>query len=305
MDDERLDQGIFVFSWDFELAWGFHDHQQLPERFHKYDSRAYIGELIKILEQHAIPSTWATVGHLLLNQCNQTESRPYTEIRAPTDRRYDSDPCTSVQEDLLWYAPDLIARLRSCTVTQEIGSHTFSHVMTNIDEKILMAELAACRNIANETEMRTFVSPRHGKVPVKLLSEYGYTSYREPSTNPSWRQAIRFYTGIDGPKTDIPTREPGGVWRHPVSTYFFYNPVNVVQRRFKRIKRRWFEIGLQRAVANGEVFHVWAHPHNFIGDEDALDQFRWLINRVAELRDVGDIEPMTMRQLTERLEESV
>lgn len=304
MRNDGLDRGVFVFSWDFELAWGFHDKQHLPERLHAFDSRKYIGKLIDILERYSVPTTWATVGHLLLEECSRTGDRPHANIPSPTDNWYDNDPCTNVQKDPLWYASDLVNRLRSCDPTQEIGSHTFSHVTTDVGKDILAAELTECRQLAGDEEMCSFVSPRHGDVPPSVLADTGYTSYRVPSTGPTWRRVVSFYTGVGAPETSVPERDPSGVWRHPVSTYFFYNPMNEIQRRLPRFKRRWFEAGLQRAASNSEVFHVWAHPHNFIGDEHAIDQFRWLVSRVADLRDDERIKPMTMRELTERVERS-
>jgi len=303
MSELPLDTGVFVFSWDFELAWGFHDNPQIPTRLRDYDTRRYIGKLIDILQRNDVPSTWATVGHLLLERCERTDDGPHPELSTPTSNWYDSDPCTTVREDPLWYAPDLIDRLRSCEANQEIGSHTFSHITTDVEETILSAELAKCRELAAADEMGTFVSPRHGTVPVEILADSGYHSYRVPSSTPSWRRAVSFYTGVGGPNTGIPTKQQGGIWHHPVSTYFFYNPLNSVQRRLPWLKRRWFETGLQRAAARGEVFHVWAHPHNFVGDDHAINQFCWLIERVAELRDAGRIQPMTIARLTKHMEE--
>lgn len=301
MSNERLDQGVFVFSWDFELAWGFHDNQSLPNRFDKYDSRAYIKELINILEQYGVPTTWATVGHLLLDSCDMITGRPHSDLPAPTEDWYDRDPCTSVNDDPLWYAPDLIDRLQNSDTEQEIGSHTFSHVTTSVDESTLSAELTKCQDLSEE-EIYSFVSPRHGAVPTAVLDQTGYACYRTPSSTPPLRRSVYFYSGIGAPETGLPTRESNGVWQHPVSTYFFYNPLNKMQRRLPFIKRRWLESGLKRAVATDEVFHVWAHPHNFIGNDQAMEQFRWLIRRVDALRECGQIEPMTMRQLTARLE---
>jgi len=294
--------GSATISVEIELAWGFHDNESLPQRLRTFDSRAYVGELIDILDTHGIPSTWATVGHLLLDGCERSDGRAHADLPAPTDNWYDSDPCSTLDSAPLWYAPDLVERLRQCAGPQEIGSHTFSHVTTAVSEDVLRAELRACRDLASEGEMESFVSPRHGAVPGALLADAGYVSYRAPDTEPPLRQAASFYTGIGHPETGLPVREGSGIWRHQTSTYFFYSPLNEVQRRVPVVKRRRFESGLQRAIERNEVFHVWAHPHNFIGDDRALDQFRWLVSRVAELRGDGRLDALTMRDLVARLE---
>ncbi len=305
MSDRKLETGVFVFSWDFELAWGFHDLDSLPARFHAFDSRSYIGEIVDILERNDVSSTWGTVGHLLLEECRQNGDYPHSNLLVPRKDWYNSDPCTNVREDPLWYASDLINRLRSCKSNQEIGSHTFSHVTTRVDDEVLTCELEQCQKLAQDGEMRTFISPRHGDVPVSLLADTGYSSYRAPSKTPAISRVAKFYTGIGGPKTAVPTRESNGVWRHPVSTYFFYNPIHRLQQKLPQIKRRWFESGIKRAISNNEVFHVWAHPHNFIGNDNAIEQFDWLISRISELQKEGLIKSMTMSQLTEQMNDNI
>lgn len=304
MNKDKLNQAIFIFSWDFELAWGFHDKTRLPSRLHKYDSRRYIGKIIDILDNYNVQSTWATVGHLFLDECHAGAHRPHPSLPVPSQSWYNEDPCSNVKSDPLWYAPDLIERIRSCNVRQEIGSHTFSHIETTVPNEILRAELRACHEVSKNISIQSFISPRHGEVPTSLLSDLGYKNYREPSTKPGIGQAMSFYSGIGGPRIGTPSHEHSGIWRHPVSTFFFYNPLHKVQTKLPSIKRRWFESGLQRAIEMNEVFHVWAHPHNFIGNASAINQFHWLISRVAELREQELIIPMTMSEARGTVESS-
>jgi hypothetical protein len=112
---------------------------------------------------------------------------------------------------------------------------------------------------------------------------------------------LRFYVSRS-PETGLPGCDEFGLWQIPTSTYFFYQPVHQLQRRIPSIKRRWFQAGLKQAARRNEVFHVWAHPHNFVGDEHAIEQFRWLIERVAEMERAGKIKAMTMGQLAATVE---
>lgn len=295
--DEILEKGVVIFSWDFELAWGFHDKGELPTRLQENDTRQYINDIIDILESFNVPSTWATVGHLLLEECSRTNGVAHEALPKPADDWYRRDPCSSVDTDPLWYAPDIINRLRNCDSEQEIASHMFSHASTESDPEIVRAELMECQRLAEEGEMVSFVSPRHGAVPEGLLAAAGYSNYRAPNPNPSLGKAINFYTGLSGPDTSLPEKTQHGVWCVPSNAYFFYQPLHHLQRRLPSVKRRWFESGLHQASDRQEVFHIWAHPHNFIGDDHAIKQFRCLVKRIANFRDQGRIDLMTMHGL--------
>mgnify|MGYP000247656795 CR=1 FL=1 len=299
-----LDTGVFVFSWDFELAWGFHDLPTVPEKFDREDLRSDIHRLVDALEEAEIPSTWATVGHLFLDACTSTDGRVHPDLPRPRPDWYDCDPATDVDTDPAWYAPDVVERLVSADATQEIACHTFSHVTDDTSPDVLAAELEASRAAAPaDVNLRSFVAPRHNAVSRKVLREAGFTNYRSTAVaDSSVRRKLRFYTGR-APETGLPVRDEAGLWRLPTSTYFFYQPVHALQRRVPAIKHRWFRAGLERAARRNEVFHVWAHPHNFIGDDHAIAQFEALVERVAAMEENDKISAMTMSGLTASLED--
>jgi hypothetical protein len=111
----------------------------------------------------------------------------------------------------------------------------------------------------------------------------------------------RFYTGYTTPELVDPSVVSSNLVELPSSVYFFYQPGNQLQRHLPSIKRRWFKRGLNAAIEQNKIFHVWAHPHNFFQNERELDQFEWLMEEVASRVKDGTLEVLTMRQLSNNL----
>ena len=297
-----LETGVFVFSWDFELAWGFHHLSKIPDQLVTNNSREYINRIINCLERTGIPSTWATVGHLFLEDCTRTKDGIHPEVPHPSENWYQNDPGTDVEDAPLWYAPDVVQRLQNCSSRQELACHTFSHITTTESSHIIRSELKLSQEVPPPgVELSSFVSPRHHNVPSEILADLSFQCYRIPTTPSSLKRVAKFYSGVVPPSTGIPKRDEHGIWRIPTSTYFFYEPLNYIQKKIPDIKKRWFKSGIERAAQNNEVFHVWAHPHNFIGDDHAINQFEWLLEYVEQISKKNLIQPMTMNKLAERM----
>src|SRR5215472_12723949 len=131
-----LEQGVFVISIDFELIWGTLDLFG-PERFRKaceIERSAVIDRLLQLFVEFEVPATWCILGHLFLDRCRAEEGRKHPEIIRPSHSWqrgdwFEHDPCGSEQSDPLFYGRNLVERIRSCSVPQEIGCHSFSHVI--------------------------------------------------------------------------------------------------------------------------------------------------------------------------------
>lgn len=318
--ETSLAKGAFVLSLDMEMAWGFNHLPAWRRPTHQYkEVRRIVDRLLALMEQYEIAATWATVGHLFLEQCQCEDGVKHPEIVPPEyswlDREWlEPDPCTDWEHDPYYYGPDLIQRVMECKVPQEIGCHNFSHVIVGDPEcsrETFESELAACERLATEKgiTLKSFVYPKNRVDYLDLLIQKGYSSYRGPEPcwfgnypYPLWRVAHkidRFFPIT--PPVVFPSYTQG-IWNIPGSAYY-------VDREGRWGK--WLPIGmrvwktrkgLQRAARVGGVFHMWFHPYNLASDMDGLFHgLERIFTEVNRLRDRGVLDNLTMGQLAESL----
>src|SRR6476620_7005508 len=134
----HLDRGVFTLSLDFELIWGTRDLFG-AEGFRsavEIERREIIDRLLAMFVKYEGRATWCIVGHLFLDKCERSGSgQKHPEIAAPKHAWFpdwfSDDPCTDERTDPLYYGRALVEKVRACAVPQDIGSHSFSHVIFN------------------------------------------------------------------------------------------------------------------------------------------------------------------------------
>ncbi|MFA6446650.1 MAG: ATP-grasp domain-containing protein [Patescibacteria group bacterium] len=299
--DLELKKGAFVLSLDFELAWGTRGADHLKNDY--LNTRQAITRLLELFVKYDIKATWATVGHLFLDSCNN-----HPEIFAPANW-FDIDPHSNIQSDPIWYGKDIIDRILSCPVKQEIGCHTFSHVIADdpaCTPEWFRSELIACKNLASSRglELRSFVYPKNHVAHTSILKEQGIEVFRAPDEN--------WYAGLSGilkrlahvldnylvfPVRSVSPKQQDGLTSIPGS-YFYphargwakYLPVSF---RVSKVL-----LGIDRAVKEKKVFHLWFHPFNLASNPDellrGLDQ---IFARVAELKRQGLMDQVVMGEI--------
>lgn len=250
-------RGALVVSADFEMAWAWRfaisggDAVEIGLR-----ERANVPVLLDMLDRWQVPVTWATVGHLMLEECSCGEGPAHPELsRIPhfTNRVwafeqgdwYDHDPCTGVEQDPAWYAPDLVRAVLDARAGHELACHTFSHLDctdANCPPEVLDDEIAACAALAREygAELTSMVFPggTNGNYPV--LARHGFTSVR---LNAPWDL---FY----------PWRDPSGLWVLPSSACIENHGFGWSAGRYRRHYARY----LDKALSSNTVCHLWFHP---------------------------------------------
>lgn len=291
--------GDVVVSVDAELAWGYHDLAGTPA--HVADAREGWRTAVSLFGEHDVPATWAVVGHLLLDDC---DGRHADHPLGPEWFSCSSGGATA--DD--WCAPDLVEALLDSGPDHEVGSHTFSHVLMT-DERttpeVVDAELAASRAAAERfgLPLDSFVFPRNHVGHRDRLAEYGFTCYR--GTRPrTWYDGSRLrpllklldWSAGAAPPLVRPTLDEHGLVDVPASLYLFsfegvardaarlagHDPVVAVAKR-----------GVERAVAEDGLLHLWFHPHNLVqpGGVGRLDA---ILAHVARRRDETDLGVRTM-----------
>jgi hypothetical protein len=254
--------------------------------------RKQVLELLLRFEQYNIPATWATVGHLFLSQCNRGATglahdqmprlKPFeTEgwIFSGGDW-YQFDPCSNVKRDPSWYAPDLVERILSSSVRQEIACHGFSHAGFGkyCTKDVAAAEVDACEEAMAPFGLKptTWVFPGNDEGHFPILAEKGVRIVRAFP-----RKLVNI---------SLPLQRDDGMWAVHVSTGLSRGIRWTVNQRLVRLKRL-----LDAATATKLAAHVWFHPA--MPPSDMYDLLYPFLAYCAERRDRGKIDILTMEQL--------
>ncbi len=311
-----LKQGVFVLSLDEELAWGSVHGGTLPEREVLFkQTRQCIARLLKLLEKYRIHATWALVGHLFLDKCEPVNGIKHPDIVRPKYSWYPDDwflpdPCSRLEDAPLWYGRDIIDQIKNCSVSQEIGCHTFSHIRVGrpgCSRECFASELRACRDEAEKLglNLESFVYPGNSVGHLDILAESGFLAYRGNAPHlytSSSNIAEKIMRQIANllpftPPVVLPKRE-NGLWNLPASyfypsTYRWWKLISGVSRVYK-VKK-----ALRQAAKEQAIFHLWFHPFNLANQPDKL--FKELENIFAEVcryREAGRLDNLTMGELT-------
>lgn len=307
-----LKHGAFTLSLDFELIWGTVDLFG-PEGFRAAvlkERREIVDGLLALLDEFEISASWCTVGHLFLGECDGR----HADLARPAHSWargdwYGADPGGTESGESLFLGRSLVEKVLACRTKQEIGFHSFSHVIwgdPGCGREVAESEIAACYRASQWTGGRpiSFVFPRNRPGHLDVLAAHGIRVYRGPG--PRWYEKdenpgalgrlahlAEVALGTAAP-TVRPEQGPHGLVNLPGS--MIYLPAHgirgmiPVRQRVQRAKG-----GLRRAVERSEVFHLWFHPTNLADHYGAMMQgLREVFARVRELRERGrlDVRPM-------------
>lgn len=316
----------FVISLDFELHWGRFDKVPLKgnERYY-LQARDAVPRLCREFEAYDIAATWATVGMLFAE--NTEELQTYSPDKKPG---YHNNLFSAYHwlegrkvDPRMLFAPDLIAEVLR-TPKQELGSHTFAHYYTREyghGAESFQADLQAAQKIARDkfdVGLTSLVFPRnqYDAPAIAIAAEEGFDAIRSNPNDWYWRdphdeQLIKkvFRTGDAvlplGGKTSYPSSmvrpdDTNMPFRVAASRFFRpYQDVMPLLNRWKidRIKRE-----MTRAAQQGEVYHLWWHPHNHGHHfEESFVELRMITDHFQFLQDTMGMVSVGMRGLREAL----
>lgn len=315
----RLEQGVFTLSLDFELIWGTLDLFG-PEAFRRtceLERQVIIDRLLDLFVEFDIRATWCVVGHLMLDRCGGDNGRKHPEIVRPGHAWcrgdwFEHDPGGTEEEAPVFLGRSLIEKIRACPVPQEIGSHSFSHVIfgdAGCSRETARSDLRACVEAGRQVgvSMRSFSYPRNQVGHRDLLAEHGFTCFRGPE--PSWYRDGRMpavmqrlahlleVVVVAKPPVALPRRSPEGMVEIPGSMVYF--PAHGL-RRFVPMSwrvRRALK-GLDAAVDRRRIFHLWTHPTNLVDEMDSMfEGLRQILQHASRLRRDRVLAMMTMGEL--------
>jgi len=308
----------FVISIDLEMSWGA-VHRGPPHDTTPYTmERQLVARTLGLMERYGISATWAAVGHLFLSGCDPVGGTKHPEIERPvyswlSGDWYDLDPATTLETAPTWYGPDLIAAIRGCAVPQEIGSHSFGHVIAGdpgCSAAAFRSDLAAAKAVAaaDGVALRSFVYPRNSIGHLDVLASAGFAAYRGPTPErfpgmPKWRRRLATAADVAWPRTaGFSPVEHGGLVDIP-QTYLF----DPGSRRARRLGATAWGMAVRRrlrmAVRTSSLFHMWFHTHNLaIHPERAWRAMAMVFAEARRHIDSGRLENLTMGALAERVQ---
>ena len=289
------EKGGMIISADFEMSWAFRyskrtkDFKQMGKQ-----ERENFPVILDILDKYKIPITWATVGHLFLKGCQKGDHDWMAPMPHFDDHWkftegawFDHDPCSDVNQDPEWYAPDLIEQIIASDVNHEIGCHTFSHIdctYKNCPPEVMDDELKACTEAAKPygISLSSFVFPGGTHGNYEMLHKNGYHIYRK---NMEVELAYPF-------------KDKFGMFITPTSSAFGDNGLGWSKEyyiyRFKKY--------INRAIKTNTVAHFWFHPSM---DKFTLENvFPEIIKFAGEKRKQGDLWIGTMKEIVDHMNNS-
>lgn len=277
-----LNKGVFMISFDTELAWGTHGDSRYAQAYKH--TREVVDIVLEILERHRLSATWAVVGQLFLESSEQND---------------------------IWHAPDIVQRIVACPVHQEIGCHSFSHntYESSCDCACFDRDLEQCQAVALDRgiALESFVYPRNVVKYPERLAAHGFRIFR--GCGNEW------YHQFHGMLRRIGHAVDAYCWPYaPVGALSRKDGVLTMPGNQLFLHRvgwaRWVPVGFQvrkaihgidRAARERKIFHLWTHPFNLATDtRNLVSGFQKICEHAAHLRDKGVLENMTMGQLAHR-----
>jgi len=291
---------MVTLSADFEMAWAFRFSKKSGNDAESIglQERENVPEIIRQLDHYHIPVTWATVGHLFLEGCKRENGLPHSNMPRPDFFEnknwrfqegdwYQHDPCSNYKEAPAWYAPDLVDMIMYAKAGHEIGCHTFSHTdftYRNCSESLALAEIKECKKHAVErgVVLRSMVFAGGAAGNYETLKEEGFICYR--------------YNGVYD--IDIPFIDRFGLVAFP-SSYC------LGERGYNWNAATCFDVvksHIAKAISYNSTCHLWFHPS--MSPWYLKQVFPQLMKYLAELRDAGKIDILTMGEAAVKLKNS-
>lgn len=317
--------GIFTISLDFELFWGIRDCRTIESYFDNLNGTSNaIKAMLSLFEKKGVHVTWSCVGFLFAKDHEQAlASAPETfpsyrdHMLSPYDYLKSKGP---EKHPEFHFAPDLIDLIRN-TPGQFIGTHTFSHYYTKENGQTVeqfAADIEAAKAISPDDQIESIVFPRnqHGTDYLAALTELGITSYRgnedswlfESSSSAeqgSLKRAMRLmdsYVNLSGHHTtslsdltEQPYNIPASRLLRPYSRKLSF----LETLKVWRVKR-----SMKHAAKNGEIFHLWWHPHNFGKDLNKnMAMLSNVVNYYLKLQDKYGMQTLSMEEVSKLADE--
>lgn len=304
---------IVVISVDFERRWGVHHRLGLnfdAYREHLENVEPVVRALLEMFAARNIRATWAAVGALACKDWSEYFAR------APRPPRYEN-PALAISpryaeldpDGRLHFAPDVL-RIVHGTPGQELGTHTFSHVLMRepgVTADDVKADLDAVARLWRErfgAPPTSLVFPRNQIGFLSVVRSCGIRTWRgnetgwqhdctETATNRLLPRALRLLDAVN-PFVRHASARDGDMTRASV---FLRTNLPTAAWALHRARIRNELDSLQP----DQVYHVWWHDHNLGAHmRRRLARVEQVLDMVAEKSVRGLLVSRGMRDLLEQ-----
>ncbi|MFN8035815.1 MAG: polysaccharide deacetylase family protein [Acidimicrobiia bacterium] len=276
-------------SIDLEFLWGVWDKVKTEDVSRCASQERYVvNELLALLAKYEIPATWAFVARLL------DDSNGFDGLRGEREN---------------WYAPDVIDSIRSQRVEHELGTHSYSHIYFGESSREAVREdLFRAKAVHKQHGLPfcSFVFPRNQVAHLDVVAEVGIQVFRSVDSGmlaacderlPRARPLVNLMEkALPLPPPVVrPIAREHGLVETPSSLLLIGRSGlrRVVSSSALRAK---LKMGLEKAVTEQRLFHLWFHPSNFYYQTDKqLRVLESVLMCAARLRDDGVLNIVTMR----------
>lgn len=317
-----MDTGYLVISLDFELAWGVFDVMD-PNKRKPYfrQTRDIIPEILRLFRENNIQATWATVGMLFNKSWEEWEANIPAVLPGYKKRELSAykfgESVKSTSSEEYCFAPKLIQQIAQ-TPGQELATHTYSHYYCLEEgqtaesfDKDLEKAVAVASNL--NVKLTSLVFPRNQFAPdyLKVCHKHGIENVRSNPESWYWRDAASNSvldklgrTGdayLDFGKKSYPHTHLIKKTNQPLEQKAsrFLRPVEG-NKTLRKLKLKRIRSEMELAAKNGQIYHLWWHPHNF-GDhpEESMTDLRNLINHFTEMKSKYNFQSKNMAEVGE------
>ncbi len=305
--NDNTEPGVFLFTLDTEFAWGHYD--MFDARMFSADGsreRRAVTRILDLLDEFEIKATWAIVGRLFCSDyqaCQKLSGLDWIDRDTPFGEML-------IRNHPLLYAPDMVEGLIKRDAGHEIGFHGFSHrVFTGLSEADAHLEIKAWMEVTAPYGIKplTVVFPRNRINHLPIFKEHGFLCYRGAEEYPGWfaspswigkglRRDYRYTSIVAIPDACQARLDSSGLYDFTASRYLFS-----IDRKWEGFLRRlnlettitWAIVrGIQKAGRLRKNFHLFAHPYEFVTEDD----FKKLRNVLRAAR--AEIDRGTMTSCT-------
>lgn len=318
-------QGIFTISLDFELYWGMRDVISVEGYSKHLDGTPKAVELmLKLFNDYGIHVTWATMGFLFCKDVDDLKSHYPKKLPEYKDDEINLYKYAQTQhlKNEYHFAPQSIDLINSYP-NQELATHTFSHyycLEKGQDEEAFYEDLMAFNEIAKSKGITpcSLVFPRnqYNESYLEVIKKAGISSYRgnergwiydaasEEQKKTLTKRLFRMvdsYINISGYHTyklqDIAKETPYNI---PASR--FLRPYSLKLSFLDPLKLKRITDAMTHAAKEGELFHLWWHPHNFgINTKENMAFLTKIIKHYKLLEKEYGFNTLTMEEISKSL----
>ena len=301
-----------VISLDLELSWGLFDLSFNDDllRMARWTHDVGVPNLLNHLTRNGLSATWAVVGAMMRRSLPDVSGIPevkYGHFPKPWFSYVPRDGDESTYPE--WFGASLVEMIRNAKPEQELGFHSFSHVLfgsQGMTRERAIAEYRYCAQAAKDLRFGTtsFVFPRNLVAYLPELKDAGFICFRDTDKltmgSPNTKLGSLYMICADfiglAPRLVEPSLQqglvaiPGSMLIRYAAGWRKYIPDSSRLRRLRK--------GLESVRRNGGVFHVWLHPENLYAERPRLENVvARFLEELGTLVRNGDLRCMTMAQL--------